>query len=129
MGWASLHNQLARAVNHAVGGVTVTCGAVTTQGILEKNAELIVNGQVISVEYALHNVPTEQFGSLLYGSGITVDDENYLVRDNLVVGDGMFCVLSLEKVLTDSGIVTDSVLDGGTATTTHFSIIADGGGA
>ena len=97
MGWASKHNLLARAVNHSLGGVSVTWGAVSGEGIFEENAELVANGQVITVEYALHNLPAADFGGLLYGDEVEIDGVTYQVRESLSVGDGAFCTVSLQK--------------------------------
>lgn len=97
MSWASKHNLLARAVNRSLGGVPVIWGAVSGEAILEQNAEVISNGQVITVEYVLHNLPTAQFGNLLYGDELQVDGITYEVRETLRVGDGSFCMVSLQK--------------------------------
>lgn len=98
MGWASRHALLARAVNRSLGGVPVLWGAVSGEAILEQNAEVIVNGQVISVEYALHNLPTAQFGNLLYGDELKVEGITYQVRELLRVGDGQYCMASLMRL-------------------------------
>ena len=98
MSWASRHAQLARAVNRNLGGVPVIWGAVSGEGVLEQNSEMVLDDQVISVEYALHNLPTAQFGGLTYGSSITVDGVAYQVRhEAMKVGDGRYCVVPLSK--------------------------------
>ena len=98
MSWASRHNLLARAVNQNLGGVPVTWGAVSGMGILEENSQLIANGEMISVEYMLSNLPTALFGNLLYGDEITVDGIIYQIRELMRVGDGAFCVASLQRL-------------------------------
>lgn len=98
MSWASRHSLLARAVNRSLGGVPVIWGAVSGEAILEQNAELVVNGQVISVDYMLHNLSTEQFGNLLYGDEVVVDGVTYQVRELMRVGDGQYCVASLARL-------------------------------
>lgn len=98
MSWASRHNLLARAVNRSLGGVPVVWGAVSGEAILEQNADVIVGGQVVSVEYALHNLPTAQFGNLLYGDELVIDGATYQVRELLRVGDGQFCMASLMRL-------------------------------
>jgi hypothetical protein len=98
MSWASRHNLLARSVNRSLGGVPVAWGAVSGEGILEQNAEVIVSGQVISVEYALHNLPTAQFGNLLYGDELVIQGVTHQVRELLRVGDGQFCMASLMRL-------------------------------
>ena len=96
MSWASRQNLLARAVNRNLGGVPVTWGAISGEGILESNAELVSNGNVISVEYVLNNLPTADFGALKYGDTLRVDGLLYAVREPMVVGDGRFMMTSLE---------------------------------
>lgn len=96
MSWASRQNLLARAVNRNLGGVPVIWGAISGEGILESNAELVSNGNVISVEYVLHNLPVADFSALKYGDQLTVDGLLYAVREPMVVGDGRFMMTSLE---------------------------------
>lgn len=105
MSWASRHNLLARAVNRNLGGVPVVWGAVSGEAILEQNAEVIVDGNVITVEYVLHNLPTESFGNLLYGDEVVVDGVNYQVREPLRIGDGQFCTASLMRLDPGSSAV------------------------
>lgn len=96
MSWASRQNLLARAVNRNLGGVPVIWGAISGEGILESNAELVSNGNVISVEYVLNNLPVADFGALKYGDTLRVDSLLYAVREPMVVGDGRFMMTSLE---------------------------------
>lgn len=98
MGWASRQNLLARAVNRNLGGVPVVWGAISGEGILESNAELVSDGNVISVEYVLHNLPVADFGGLRYGDTLSVNGLNYAVREPMVVGDGRFMMVGLELV-------------------------------
>ena len=98
MSWASRHNLLARSVNRNLGGVPVTWGAVSGVGILEENSQLVMGDQVISIEYALHNLPTAQFGNLIYGDELNVGGVAYQVRDLMRVGDGAFCMASLQRL-------------------------------
>ena len=98
MSWASRHNLLARAVNSNLGGVSVTAGAASASGILEKNAQLVIDGQAIDTNYLLSNIPTSLFGNLTFGDPITVAGEPYTVREPMPVGDGAFMMVSLERV-------------------------------
>lgn len=99
MSWASRHNLLARAVNRNLGGVSVIWGAVSGEALLEQNTELVVNDQVLSVEYALHNLRADLFGTMNYGDSVTVAGEAYEVRHApLLVGDGRYCVVMLAKL-------------------------------
>ena len=98
MSWASRHNLLARAVNRNLGGVSVVWGAISGEAILEENSQLVSDGNVISVEYMLHNLSTAQFGNLMYGDEIQVGSIVYQVRELMRVGDGAFCVASLQRL-------------------------------
>jgi len=98
MSWASRHNLLARSVNRNLGGVPVIWGAISGEGILESNAELVSDGNVISVEYMLHNLPVAQFGALKYGDQVTVNSLVYAVREPMVIGDGRFMMVSLQRL-------------------------------
>ncbi|MEB3277210.1 MAG: hypothetical protein VKM92_09625 [Cyanobacteriota bacterium] len=105
MSWASRHNLLARAVNRSLGGVPVIWGAVSGVALLEQNTELVIGGQVLSVEYALHNLPAAQFGNLMYGDELQVDGITYQVRELMRVGDGQFCIASLTRLDPGSSAV------------------------
>lgn len=98
MSWASRHNLLARAVNANLGGVPFTWGAVSGVGILEENSQLVIGDQVISIEYALHNLPTAQFGNLMYGDELRINNVTYQVRELMRVGDGSYCMVSLQRL-------------------------------
>lgn len=78
-------------------GVSVTAGAVSGIGILDQNSELILQGQVVMVDYAL-TCKTELFGGLQYGAAITVAGQAYKVlHEPLRFADGRFCIVPLEK--------------------------------
>lgn len=110
MSWASRHNLLARAVNQNLGGVSVVWGAISGVGILEQNSEMVLSDQVITVEYALHNLPTAEFGGLSYGDAVTIDGVLYEVRhEALKVGDGQFCMVPLTRSTEEELTV---ILDG-----------------
>jgi hypothetical protein len=97
MSWASRHNLLARAVNRNLGGVSVTWGAVSGDAILERNAQFVSDGNVISVEYMLHNLPTAGFGFLKYDDQLLVDGKIHSVRECMVIGDGEYMMVALSK--------------------------------
>jgi hypothetical protein len=61
-------------------------------------SELIVDGQVISTEYTL-TCESAKFGDLLYGSKLTVNGAVYTVRANVLISDGVFTQLSLQRDL------------------------------
>jgi hypothetical protein len=98
MGWASRHALLARAVNRSLGGVPVIWGAVSAVAILEQNTEMVIGDQVLSVEYALHNLPAASFGGMAHGDAVTVNGVGFTVRHApMLMGDGQFCVVALSK--------------------------------
>ena len=98
MSWASRHNLLARAVNRHLGGVSVLWGAVLGVGILEQNAQLVSNNDVISIDYVLHNLPVVDFGGLKYGDLLIADGRNFQVREPMIIGDGTYMMVSLAAV-------------------------------
>lgn len=98
MGWASRHALLARAVNRSLGGVSVLWGAVSGEAILEQNTEMIVGDQVLSVEYALHNLPAVEFEGMVHGDAVSVNGVAYTVRHApMLVGDRQFCMVALSR--------------------------------
>jgi hypothetical protein len=114
-------------------GVSCTAGAVTALGILDMPGQVLIDGMVISTDYTL-TAKAEDFGDLLYGSGISVDGVLYTVREVRRLDDGMFCEIGLQKTLDDSGVVTDPIFDGGGAAITDPTVfpgdnILDGGAA
>lgn len=77
-------------------GLSVTAGAVSGIGILDRNSEIILGGQVVMVDYML-TCRTDQFGELQYGADITVDEIGYRVRhEALRLSDGRYCSIPLE---------------------------------
>jgi len=78
-------------------GVAVTSGATSGLGILDSPGEYLIEEQVISTAYALR-AEASKFGSLIYGANITVAGVLYNVLDNRLLDDGVFCLISLQKV-------------------------------
>lgn len=98
MPWASLVSKTRTTAHRLLGGVSVTAGAVSGTGQLDVNSELVLSGQVVSVDYAL-SCATALFGSLQYDDLITVDGGTYRVQhEPLRIGDGADCIVPLEKV-------------------------------
>lgn len=80
-------------------GVSVTAGAVSGLGILDQNSEMLLGDQVVSVDYAL-TCQASLFGTLDYGSSITVAGNSYEVRHQpMLQDDGTFCVVPLTLVI------------------------------
>lgn len=78
-------------------GVSLTAGAVSGMGILDMPSEILLDNQVISTEYTV-TCEASKFGTLLYGSTITVNGIAYVVRAAVLLTDGVFVQLSLQKV-------------------------------
>jgi hypothetical protein len=77
-------------------GVSVTAGAVSGVGILDMPGELVADGMIITTDYSLR-CETSKFGTLAYGALITVDGAAYTIRENRLIEDGVFCVITLQK--------------------------------
>lgn len=77
-------------------GVSCTSGAVTAQGILDMPSQVVADGMVLTTDYKL-TCQAADFGSLKYGDPITVDGAAYTVRENMLVDDGKFCEIMLQK--------------------------------
>ena len=106
MGWATHEAAANRVAFNRLGGVSVIAGAASGMGILNRNAELVSDGQVISVDYHL-TVETAIFGGLQYGASVTVDGEAFVVRQApMVMGDGTNCYLLLERCPPQSEVCT-----------------------
>lgn len=96
--WTRLHLRMWDTTSRRLGRVPVVAGAVTTTGMFDMKSELVLDGQVVSVENAL-TVKTSELGGLGYGAAITVDGEAYLVRSEpMRMADGLLSVMSLERV-------------------------------
>lgn len=97
MGWASLSAAANRVAFDRLGSVSVVAGAVSGQGFLSQNSELILGGEITIIDYLL-TVPTATFGSLSYGDAITVDGVAYKVETQPQrFDDGTFCRVPLIK--------------------------------
>jgi hypothetical protein len=101
MSWATLNAAANRVAFDRLGSVSVTAGAVSGQGFLKQNSEMLLGDQVVSVDYAL-TCEVVLFGGLSYGSNIIVDNVNYQVRhEPMRLDDGTFCVVPLAKLAPD----------------------------
>jgi hypothetical protein len=124
MGWASRHNLLARSVNRHLGGVSVIWGAVSGDAILEQNGELILRDQVVSTEYALHNLRSDLFGSLSFGSMVSVNGDSFrVIHEPVKQGDGMFCIAVLEKLEAVAAAIQATLLADGLALVTSDGLM------
>jgi hypothetical protein len=98
MSWASLSAAANRLAFDRLGSVSATAGAITGRGFLKMNSEMLLGGEVISIDIGF-TCATADFGSLTYGSTITVDGVNYTVRhEPMRLDDGTFCMVPLARV-------------------------------
>lgn len=81
-------------------GVPVTAGNVSGLGVFDMPSQVVADGMVLTTDYKL-TVKTSQFGSLLYGDGVTVDGVNYQVREAMKLDDGRLTELMLTKLAPD----------------------------
>jgi hypothetical protein len=77
-------------------GVSCTAGAVTANGILDMPSQILSDGMVLSTDYTL-TARTSNFGSLIRGNAITVDSVAYTVRETMLIDDGKFVQIALQK--------------------------------
>lgn len=95
--WDRLHMRAWGTITRRLGGATVVANGVTTTGMFDRQSELVLNDQVISLENAL-TVKTSELGNLAYGDSITVDGVAYTVRtEPMRINDGMLSVVSLQE--------------------------------
>ena len=110
MGWATLSAAANRVAFDRLGSVSVVAGAVSGQGFLKLNSEVILGGEVTVIDYLLE-VLTAEFGNLSYGQAITVDGVSYKVEMQPQRFDtGMWCRIPLVKVGAEQ--VPVLILDG-----------------
>ena len=77
-------------------GVSCTSGATTANGILDMPSQVISDGMVLTTDYTL-TARASAFGSLIRGDSITVDAVAYTVREVMLIDDGKFVQLGLQK--------------------------------
>jgi len=108
-------------------GVPISSGAVSGLAVLDMPTEIVADGMVLSTDYKATCLASE-FGDLQYSTGVNVDGLPYTVRSVVLIDDGKFCELMLQRsatpVLAD---VSPAVLDGDSVDTDSL-VILDGGG-
>jgi len=77
-------------------GVSCTSGTTTALGILDMPSEIISDGTVLSTDYTL-TARASDFGTLTYGASITVATVPYTVRETMLIDDGAFIQIALQK--------------------------------
>jgi len=115
MGWVTLSAAANRVAFNRLGSVSVVAGAVTGQGFLSQNSEMILGGEITIIDYLL-TVPTSTFGSLSYGDLVTVDGTSYKCETQPQrFDDGSFCRVPLVKLTAEEAMAY--IHDGGAAPT------------
>ena len=77
-------------------GVSCTAGSTTANGILDMPSQVISDGMVLTTDYTL-TARASNFGSLIRGDSITVDGTAYTVRETMLIDDGQFVQLGIQK--------------------------------
>ena len=77
-------------------GVSCTSGDTTAKAILEQPDLVLAGDRIVSTDYQL-TAKTSDFGDLVAGATITVDDVAYTVRELRKLDDGIFCEISIQK--------------------------------
>ena len=78
-------------------GDEVIYEGVIYKGILEQPDEIVADGLVMTTDYELTG-KTSELGSLVFDDIISVDGDNYKVRQARKIDDGKFCTVSLNKL-------------------------------
>ena len=78
-------------------GQAVIRDGVSYKGILEQPDEIVADGLVMTTDYELTG-KTSELGSLVFDDIISVDGDNYKVRQARKIDDGKFCTVSLNKL-------------------------------
>jgi len=77
-------------------GVSCTAGATTANGILDMPSQVVSDGMVLTTDYTL-TTRASNFGSLVRGDSITVDGTPYTVRETMLLDDGKFVQIALQR--------------------------------
>jgi len=109
--------------------VPVVAGAVSSTGILDMPSETIAGGMVVSTDYTVI-CRADEFGDLTHGAGVNVDGYPYrLVGPPMLIDDGAFCSLTLERLATPQQNTSDPVVLDGDSVGTTSTVVMDGGSA
>ena len=104
MGWATLSAAANRVAFARLGSVSVTAGAVSGEGFLAQNSELILGGEITIIDYLL-TVSTQVFGGLSYGDLINVDGIEFKVEHQpMRFDDGTFSRVPLVRVTPENEV-------------------------
>lgn len=121
--WTRLHLRMWNTTSRRLGRVPVVAGAVSTTGMFDMKSELVMDGQVISIENAL-TIKTSELGTLGYGDLITVDGNAYRVRQEpFRMADGLLSVMSLEQAEAVAAATQSTLLADGLALVTSDGLM------
>lgn len=110
MSWATLSASTNRVAFARLGSNFVTAGVITGFGFLAVNSELVINNDVVMIDYLL-TILTSEFGNLVYGDTITVDSDSFKVEhEPMRIDDGTFSRIPLMKITPNQ--VPVLILDG-----------------
>jgi hypothetical protein len=77
-------------------GVSCTSGSTTANVILRQPSEVIVEGMVLFSDYTLE-ARAADFGTLVAGNSLTIDDVAYTVRETRFSTDGQLVTIGIQK--------------------------------
>ena len=107
----------------------VTAGAISGQGYLDQNSEMVFDGNLLNIEYLL-TVPTASFGNLGSGDSIVVGGAPYKLETRpRRFGDGAFCRVSLIPVVVTSLrlLLESSIMLNSLATGSGMALLLENG--
>ena len=76
--------------------VPVTAGPISGPGILDMPTEIVADGTVLTTDYRL-TVLTSDFGHLIYGDTVLIDNTTYTVRETMQLDDGKLSAIMLMR--------------------------------
>jgi hypothetical protein len=96
MSWATLSATADRLALDHLGSVPVSAGNFSGRGFLGQNSELVLEGQLVVVDYVLR-VPASMFGWLGYDDLVEVGGREFrVIHRGLRTGDGTWVQVPLQ---------------------------------
>ena len=77
-------------------GLQVESDGKTGKGILDMPTQVLSGDVILSTDYTLMGLASD-WGALLAGAPVKVDGLRYTVREVLLVDDGKFCEVALQR--------------------------------
>lgn len=98
MDWARLSSTTDRLALDFLGSVEVVTPWNTGRGFLNQNSELVLDGQVVMVDFVL-NAPSDLVQMLDYSDVVTVGNRSFTVtHKGLLYGDGGWANVPLQPI-------------------------------